>query len=96
MCDIILRETNRKARRVYEAFNNNLAERFRNASERPPLRTFEPFTEVELSAFIGILIAAGVHRNNKENLEDMWKVDALPLIRAAMSRDRFKLMLRFI
>lgn len=96
MCDIILRETNRKARRVYEAFNNNLAERFRNASERPPLRTFEPFTEVELSAFIGILIAAGVHRNNKENLEDMWKVDALPLIRAAMCRDRFKLMLRFI
>lgn len=26
----------------------------------------------------------------------MWKVDALPLIRAAMSRDRFKMILRFI
>ena len=26
----------------------------------------------------------------------MWKGDALPLIRAAMSRDRFKMMLRFI
>lgn len=26
----------------------------------------------------------------------MWKVDALPIIRVAMSRDRFKMMLRFI
>ena len=26
----------------------------------------------------------------------MWKGDALPLIRAAMSRDRFKMMLRCI
>lgn len=54
----------------------------------------KPFTE--LDAFFGILIAAGLHRNNKENLDDMWKVDTLPLIRAAMSRDRFKMMLRFI
>lgn len=96
MCDIILRETNRKGKRVCDAFNNHLVQRFSNASGRPPLKTFEPFTEAELSAFFGILIAAGVHRNNKENLDDMWKVDALPLIRAAMSRDRFKMMLRFI
>ena len=70
--------------------------RFPLAFRRPPSKTFQPFTKAELLAFIGILIAAGVHRQNKENLDDMWKGDALPLIRAAMSRDKFKMMLRFI
>ena len=51
---------------------------------------------IDSLAFIGILIVAGVRRNNKDNLEAMWKVDALPLVRAAMFRDRFKMMLRFI
>ena len=64
------------------------------ASGRPPSKTFQPFSEAELLAFIGILIAAGVHKKNKENLDDMWKGDALPLIPAAMSRDQFKMMLR--
>ena len=70
--------------------------RFPLASGRPPSITFQPFTEAELLEFIGNLIAAGVHRQNKEDLDDMWKGDALPLIRAAMSRDQFKLKLRFI
>ena len=96
ICDIILRETNRKGKRVCDAFNNDLMNMFPLAFRRPPSKTFQPFTEAELLAFIGILIAAGVHRQNKENLDDMWKGDALPLIRAAMSRDRFKMMLRFI
>ena len=94
--DIILRETNRKGKRVCDAFNNDLVNRFPLAFRRPPSKTFQPFTEAELLAFIGILIAAGVHRQNKENLNDMRKGEALPLIRAAMSRDRFKMMLRFI
>ena len=96
ICDIILRETNRKGKRVCDAFNNDLMNRFFLAFRRPPSKTFQPFAEAELLAFIGILIAAGVHRQNKENMDDMWKGDALPLIRAAMSRDRFKMMLRFI
>ena len=96
ICDIILRETNRRGKRVCDAFNNDLMNRFSLASGRSPSKTFQPFTEAKLLAFIGILIAARVHRQNKENLDDMWKSDALPLIRAAMSRDRFKMMLRFI
>lgn len=97
MCDIILRETNRKGKKVCDSYNNKLVQRFaNNSSVTPKQKQFEPFTEQELEAFFGILIAAGVHRSNKENLEEMWKVDALPLIRAAMSRDRFKMMLRFI
>ena len=69
--------------------------RFPLASGRPPSKTFQPFSEAELLAFIGILIATGVHKKNKENLDDMWKSDALPLIPAAMSCDHFKMMLRF-
>ena len=60
--DIILRETNRKGKRVCDAFNNDLMNRFPLAFRRPPSKTFQPFTEAELLAFIGILIAAGVHR----------------------------------
>ena len=50
---------------MYDAFNNDLLNRFPLASGRPPSKTFQPFTEAELLAFIGILIAAGVHRQNK-------------------------------
>ena len=96
ICDIILRETNPKGKKVRDAFNNDLIDRFPFAFGRPPSKAFQLFPEAELLAFIGILIAAGVHRQNKANLDDMWKGDALPLIRAAMSCDRFKIMLRFI
>lgn len=84
ICDIILRETNRKGKRVTEAYNNQLAQRFPDCSKRPPQKTFQPFSETELDAILGILIAAGVHRDNKQNVDDMWNVDAVPLIRAAM------------
>ena len=79
-----------------DAFISDLMNRFPLASGRPPSKTFQLFTEAELLAFIGILIAAGVHRQNKENLDDMWKGDTLPLIRAAISLDQFKMMPRFI
>lgn len=86
MCDIILRETNRKAKRVYDA----------NSSAQSSQKVFQPFNATEFDAFLGILIAAGVQRDNRTNLDDMWNADALPLVRAAMSRDRFKMMLRFV
>ena len=93
ICDIILRE---KGKRVCNALNNDLSNRFPHSSGRPPSKTFQPLIEAELHAFIGILIAACVHRQNKENLDDMWKVDGLPIVRAATSRNQFKMMLRFI
>ena len=51
--------------------NNNLLNRFPLASEWSPSKKFQPFTEAELLGYIGILIAAGVHRQNNENLNDM-------------------------
>ena len=85
ICDIILRETKQKGKSVCDAFNNDPMNRFPFASGRPPPKAFQPFTETELLTFFGILIAAGVHRQNKENLDDMWKGNTLPLIRAGCS-----------
>ncbi|GLV46494.1 hypothetical protein CBL_20823 [Carabus blaptoides fortunei] len=41
------------------------------------------------------LTGAKIGKQQRES-DDMWKADALPLIRAGMSRDRFKMMLQFI
>ena len=40
ICDITLRETNRKGKRVFDAFNNDLMNRFPLASGQPPSKTF--------------------------------------------------------
>jgi len=42
------------------------------------------------------LIAAGIHKSNKEHAEELWKKDALPIYKASMSRDRFRQFQRFI
>ena len=55
-----------------------------------------------LTSFIKVLaLSAKINRFHRfrfaiPDLDNMWKGDALPLIRPAMSRDRFKMMLRFI
>ncbi|KAF2891392.1 hypothetical protein ILUMI_14781 [Ignelater luminosus] len=95
ICDIILRETNGKGRKVTEDYNNNLIQKY-NAFERPPPKAFKPFTEEKFVVFLGILLEAGVHKSNKEHISEMWKPESLPLFRVAMSRDRFKMFLRFI
>ncbi|KAF2887709.1 hypothetical protein ILUMI_18464 [Ignelater luminosus] len=66
-----------------------------NAFKRPPPKAFKPFTEEKFGVFLGILLAAGVHKSNKEHISEMWKPESLPLFRAAMSRDRFKMFIRF-
>lgn len=33
----------------------------------------------EFDAFIGVLIAVGADRSNRENFENLWKPDALPI-----------------
>jgi len=83
MCDIIIRCSNRKAALTYQQCKDNK-------------NVFENFNKHELDAFLGILIAAGVHKSNKEHAEELWKKDALPIYKASMSRDRFKQFERFI
>lgn len=96
MCDIILRETNRKGKKIIDDYNLNMTQKFPNVADRPKTKIFQPFTEEELDAFFGILIFCGVHKSNKEHLSELWKPIHLPLIRAAMPLDRFRMMLRVI
>lgn len=96
MTTIILRETNRKGKNVTDAYNRKIEIDYPDPLHRPKPKSFKPFDSVELDAFFGILIACGVHRSNKEHTNELWANDGLPLIKASMSRDRFKLLLRFI
>ncbi|KAF2894408.1 hypothetical protein ILUMI_11765 [Ignelater luminosus] len=58
ICDIILRETNQKGRKITEDCNNKLVQKHK-ASKRPPPKVFKSFTEEKLDTFSGILLAAG-------------------------------------
>lgn len=55
-----------------------------------------PFSADELNAFFGLLLFAGVHRSNKEHVDELWKPQHLPMFRATMARNRFREFLRFI
>uniref|UniRef100_A0A336MDY1 CSON010564 protein n=1 Tax=Culicoides sonorensis TaxID=179676 RepID=A0A336MDY1_CULSO len=68
----------------------------RASAQRPELHVFKHFTQDEFYAFLGIFIVAGVHRSNKENVDDLWNPDSIPLIRATTSKHRFKFFLRCI
>ncbi|CAK9823971.1 hypothetical protein ANTRET_LOCUS2213 [Anthophora retusa] len=87
MMDIIVRHTNRKATAVYQKYN----------SDNPTKpKTWKSLTTEELSAFIGILITAGVNNSNIDHVYDMWKTTSYPLYRAAMGVNTFRNILRFI
>ena len=73
-----------------------LAEKYPNVSARPPANEFIPFTAEEFDAFLGILLVRGVHKSNTENIEELWSSDAIPLVRAAMSKTRFQHLLKCI
>lgn len=88
MSEIVIRETNRKATTVFDAYNKKFPEKTR--------KTWKPITSEELDAFLGVVLAAGVHHSNNEHVSEMWKSEALPIYRAALSKDRFQAILRFI
>ncbi|KAF2890055.1 hypothetical protein ILUMI_16118 [Ignelater luminosus] len=68
--DIILKETYRKGRKVAKDYNIKLVQKYK-AFKRPPPKIFKPFTEEELDAFLGIPLAACVHKSNKEHISEM-------------------------
>ena len=84
--------------KVCDAFKNKIKNKFLYAFKRPTLKKLHLFTCAEVLTIFDILIASNLiqNRQSKENLNDTWKVVALTLTRAAMSCDRFKMMLRFI
>ncbi|CAD6997180.1 unnamed protein product [Ceratitis capitata] len=52
-------------------------------------RVWVDLTSTELDAFIGILFAAGITNNNMQESALLWRSNALPIFRAAMSYRRF-------
>lgn len=87
MSDIIIRETNRKAKQTIEAWN-----------EANPTRPKEwhPLTPKEFDAFLAMLIASGLYKSNNEPAYCLFDTNHPPIFRAVMSFKRFKLLLRYI
>jgi len=88
MLDIIMRETNREASRVYAEWNTAHPNNPKNWTE-----TNIP----ELKAFIGLLLSAGTNRAHMEPITDLWSThNGRPLFIASMSRNRFTELLKFL
>ena len=88
MCDIIIRETNRKATKVYSNYNKE--------NPTKTQKQWKPLTSEEFDAFLGIIITAGVRLSNFEHTKELWKTDAYPLYRASMPINRFWQLNRFL
>ena len=84
---IIVTETNRRARKAAEAWN-----------EQNPDRKWQwkDTDSEEMLAFMGLLILAGVQRSQNENLNELWSMSSSrPIFRATMSKNRMNSLLKF-
>lgn len=66
----------------------------KNPDKKP--RVKKDLTSTELDALIGILLAAGVPKNNMQKSEVLWHTNGLPIFHAAMSHKRFIALTRYI
>ena len=57
---------------------------------------WNPITESEFEAYLGILLFAGVSRSNNEHTHELWKSSAHPLYHASMGQERFYIVSRYI
>lgn len=85
---IIITETNRYGKEAVSKWNA--------ANLNKTQRVWKELTEIELGAFVGILLAAGLSHNNMQKAQVLWRSDNLPIFRAAMSYHRFKSLVRYI
>ncbi|KAB0790446.1 hypothetical protein PPYR_15168 [Photinus pyralis] len=87
--DIVIRETNREAKRVYAEWNSS--------NKDKPRKTWQETDQTEIEAFLGLLISAGAYRSGREDLSELWsEVHGRPLFRATMPLKRFQAIMRFI
>lgn len=86
--DIIVRETNRKARAVHAEWNLAHPEEQKEWTET---------NDVEMEAFIGLLLLAGMFKSMNESLDELWSSETgRAIFRATMRINRFLELLRFI
>lgn len=88
MCDIIIRETNRKANQCY------VRENTQNPTREQ--RTWKAVTKSEFDAYLGLLLLSSVTHSGYVHTTDLWKTTSHPIYRAAMSVRRFWAISRFI
>lgn len=88
MCDVVIRETNRKAKQHFDQLQ------LKNPSAA--CRSMNPLTRSEFDAYLGILLLAGATHSKNVPSQDLWKTNSHPLFRAAMSLRRFWEINRYI
>ncbi len=86
---IIATETNRRAVKVYTEWNNS-------HPDQQQAREWKGTDSIEIKAFIGLLLLAGVHRSKNESLTELFSPSAgKAIFLATMSLDRFCTLMRF-
>lgn len=88
ICDIIIRETNRRAKESCAAWNAN--------NPNKTQKDWKALDEIEFDAYIGLLLFAGVSKSNYEHTKDLWSGLAHPMYRATMSLHRFWQISKYI
>lgn len=85
---LVVRETNRHGRNSARVWNDaHVAD--------GNLQVWDETDIVEMRAFIGLLLYAGVHMSGGESMLELWSAkEGRPLFRATMSLNRFKGLLR--
>ncbi|KAG4065245.1 hypothetical protein HA402_012687 [Bradysia odoriphaga] len=88
MRNVVITETNRKAKSVFDAENESHPDK--------PLKIWKLLTTDEFNAYLGVLITSGVHHSNKEHVTELFKEYSHPLYRASIGKNRFKEISRFL
>ena len=76
-------QTNRYAEQY---FDQNKRSKIDSNAIKSKSSKWKPIDRIELESFIGLVIQAGLHRNNHESLRDLWDISqSSQLYRATLS-----------
>ena len=85
--DIIVCHTNQKYKQYCREYSKgSVARRFRG---------YRPFSKEEVLPFMGSSFISGAHKATKNPISDLYDSKFLPHFKAALSRDRLLLMIKF-
>lgn len=88
--EIVVNETNRKAKKFYDDYN---------AANPNDVRRYAPTNKTEIEAYIGLLISLGALHSNSEPIEFLFTSDVAycrPIIPASLSKHRYKFLTKFL
>ena len=87
MLEQVLIDTNEKAQTTFQVWNDQ--------NPTKP-KEWSNVTMMELRAAIGLFLLAGVNKSSDEDIDVLWSSESICYYRSAMSKSRFKEILRFI